>query len=908
MAAPVGILPRSVKSVQNAFMFRARICLLVPALLACVQSTHSPRPRTTPAPPAFQRPTLGAQELESVTSGPKRPGPVLARLQVSAPLRSPFVIHGTIPVPHDYLGPEGHGLILMGPGASHSAARAQIEIVSRAPGGAADVIEVSALVSLAPDTRPGAPVTFDVLHATGADGTRLQSPSVPVQVSSLLEDPASGPFLLRTHDVFGNLYTVDLRTAGTQPGTGSTRTLAAGIAKRVRRRHATLVPTDERVPDSALPHLMGVHAYTTEWAGDERISLDLRIHNGAVAGARPPSATETPPGFVYWDALELVLPRAWVAATLFDDPALGQPREESLGGVPVTVLPLVARQKDGALHMMPPQAQFHRRLVLSPRATPADGSANPALVGLAFCTPGQGLWSWFNPDTAHYFPQRGMLCTWERYRRGSEQANTALRAALTSELDVLKAALAGGRPSGNAFVGSSMGWAHPWGAPAPGVTGGGGIVFVDGQRTAACASQAGVQRLMLEHRMNASRQAEAAWNAQGDPVGFHAWLDDSGSIPFDFRTNGRMVPDAFKWPARHGPASSDQVATVFERGLRPPYDLGTPQLADGAPPSDRAALLSWLPHDGQHMVRYTKNTKALVWLAADALAEDDLLLSAELFRLMFHEAPHREEAWSRGVTLRQFERHASEHPRQGAWIGRDQAWGIDAMCAAYSVSDPEWRARNFVWFPRVASFLLKAAMPSGVVQRSSLDKILGHDRYDAAQTYESLFLLHAMRCLNESVLRGRADDLCQSLQALVLRTLDFLYAEPIFAQVHAPRPPHQLRVGPRAKFAVALRDGYATAPFSDAATWGAGYLPDDGFDDGVEITYSPALLGYAYLLTRQAPPTGLANLYLTRMLPSGASDGWGALVESLFNNAARASNDNSGNWASLMGQLQSLGL
>jgi len=891
-------------------MFRARIWILFPTLLACVQSgrSRSPDLRETPAPETFQRDRVEAQDLELAGQDGSGHGLVLARMQVSAPRRSPFVIHGTLPVPRDYLGPEGGGLVLVGPGAARTSVRAQIQIVSRGPGGEADVIEVSGVVDLAPDTRPGTPVSFEVRHAIETDAPPLARPPVPALVSALLENPASGPFLLRARDVYGNGYTVDLRGDPQHPGAGSARTLASGSAKRVRRLYGTLVPTQVRARGSTLPHLMGVHAYITEWAGDDRISLDLRIHNGSLAGSREPSALETGSGFVYWDALELVLPRAWVGATVFEDVQLGEAREELLGDEPVTVLPLVKAQENGVMHMMPPQAQFHRRLTLSPRATPAARSENPALTGLAFCAAGPDLWSWFNPDTAHYFPQRAMLCTWERYKRGSALANSALRETLVEELGGLTKVLASGASNGNSIVASSMGWAHPWGAPAPGVTGGGSIVFVEGQRAAACASQAGIQRLMLEHRMNASRQSEAAWNADGDPVGYHEWVDDGGKVPFDFRTNGRMVPDVFKLPARGGPPSSRHVETVFKRELRPPYDRGTAQLPDGTLPGERNALVAWLPHDGQHMVRYTKNTKALVWLAADALAEDDLLLSAELFHLMFHETSHREEAWSRGVTLRQFEQHASAHPAQGAWIGRDQAWGIDAMCAAYSISDPEWRSRNFQWYPRVARFLLAAAMPSGVIQRSSLDKILGHDRYDAAQTYESLFLLHAMRCLNESVLRGRAERLRNSLEKLVLRTLDYLYTEPILASVRAPRPPHQQRTGPRAKFAVAMRDGYETAPFSDEATWGPGYLPEDGVADGVEVTYGPALLGYAYLLTRQSAPKRLGNRYLGLLLGPGSSDGWEDLVGTLFANAARASNDNSGNWASLVGQLQSLGL
>ena len=137
-------------------------------------------------------------------------------------------------------------------------------------------------------------------------------------------------------------------------------------------------------------------------------------------------------------------------------------------------------------------------------------------------------------------------------------------------------------------------------------------------------------------------------------------------------------------------------------GLRPVYDQGSPHESAGEYPNSNDNLVAWAGHDGQHMVRYTKNTKALVWLGNDALAKDDLLLSAELFHLMFHES---EGPTSTGVTLRAYERHAAAFPNQGAWLGRDHAWGIDVMCAAYATQDQAWRAAHLPWFERLATML-----------------------------------------------------------------------------------------------------------------------------------------------------------------------------------------------------------
>ena len=938
----------------------------LPLVLACAFACAAgPGQDSSPTPgeDRFRRKALKPQAVrladddEQGTGSPR----VVARMQITVPKNRPFVLHGTLPVPPDFVWPAGEPALELAPPrgprrATPRAARASgAEAVAGTPEGEADaqpgaknndgvlaqvdvlvrdstgrpaVVELAALVDLPAEVRPGRVVEFDVRVASKAVASLAAQDPRPFgeRVARLLTDPGSGPFALRTRDVFGNEYRVDLRPLAADSGNllgrapGSVKQLASGPAKRTRRVHGALqpVPNDSSLPGSGdgapLPHLMGVHAYITEWAADGYVSLDLRIHNGMSAGSRSPHPIEAPIGFVYWDALELLLPADWAAAPLFEDPFLGEPRAEEIDGQRVTVLPLVKGYASGALHMMPPQAQFHRRLLVRPadestqappRLSVQDARSNPALAGLAFCTASEGLWSWFDPATASYFPQRALLCTWERFRRNSLQANPALRERFVDELFALRQVVAKGERSGSQIVSGVMGWAHPFGAPAAGVTGGGGIVFLEGQRAAASASRERIEALMLEHRMNASRQAEAAWNASGEPVGYHEWLK-SERIPFDFRTNGRMVPPAFALPSRGGPRPDAHVAAVFDRALRPPYDRGAPQQPGGEQPG-RESIVAWLPHDGQHMVRYTKNTKALVWLAADPLARDDLMLSAELFRLMFHESPHRQEAWSSGVTLLEFEKHARRHPGQGAWIGRDQAWGIDSMSAAFALADDAWRERNLEWFRRVGRFLLKAAMPSGVLQRSSNNKIVGDERYDGAQAYETLFLTHAMRCLNEAVLAGRNERLRGALEALVLRTVDFLYSDAIFATVRAPRPPHQERSGPRAQFAVALRDGYEKPPFSDSDHWGPTYLPPGGLAGGVELTYAPSLLGYAFRLSRASGPKGLANPYLRHLL-RGRKSGWADLVAELFLAAQRPSNDNSGNWAGLVGELQALGL
>jgi hypothetical protein len=507
-----------------------------------------------------------------------------------------------------------------------------------------------------------------------------------------------------------------------------------------------------------------------------------------------------------------------------------------------------------------------------------------------------------------------MLGTWGLYQVGDLRGHRGLYGRLFQERDHLRETLRTGRAGERLIPAGVMGWAHPWFEKDQGVAGGVDIALFEGHKTAAAASAAGYERLMLLHRMNACRQPEAMWNGEGDPVGVHLWRDADGLVLFDFRTNARMVAADFKYPCNGGPPPGEQVRAVHELGLRPDYDLGSWHEPGGEIPFRNDNMHAWMPHDGQHWIRYTKNTKALVWLGDDPLARDDLILSAELFHLMFHEFAHHKETWSDGVSLRQHELHAEQHPNQGDYIGRDSAWGIDSMCAGYSVASPEWRELNRPWFNRVARLFQRIAMPNGLLQRKGHPTLIGHDRYDAAQTYQCLFLLHAMRTMNESVFRGVDEGRRRRLDELLVRSLDYLYWKPVWGRVRSGWQPPGAEApvfdyGPRWSFAVGLKDGWKEPPFCDEARWGPDYLPEEGLWGGVEDYHCWWALEYGMLATDGSRGSGLENRYLRRVLdcwirPGGYDD----LVRRLFADTGDLSSDNSGNWIGLVGRLQALGI
>jgi hypothetical protein len=881
--------------------------------VACLQQTSPPHEssgtserfadlRTRPLPERLQpAPTAETPAAAEPTDTEAPPPHVVARMELVAPSVRSFLLHGTLPVPAGALATADSRVPLgvVSHGEGRAVVPAQIEIVTRSPAGDPEVIEILARVELGKGEKTGDRVRYNVVDVRDRKQP-LEAPEFLVPEAGARFLAKGEPFTLRARDVWDNEYRMELR-AGTEPGSGSMVPIKAGSWLREDRIAGALVPAGVSGAGEPLPHLMGVHAYVTCFAEEQRLGLDLRVHNGLTAGSREPKPEESPGGIVYWKSLELVLPNGWHAKPFVADPFFGVEREEG----DRVVVPIVRPNADGKLHMMGPQMQFHRRLVLYTNEALERPRGHPLLEGLAFPVPEQGAWSWVAPETPSFFPQHCVLPRWENFARSGHAGVAGLRAMLAEQFDAYAQLVQRGEANGDDVVATVMGWAHPWFYKYGGTTGGAAIQFFEGHGAAGVASASGYGSIALVHQMNASRQREAMWTLAGEPAGYEVWFDrDAGRVPIEFASHGGVVPREFRLPCEGGPAASAQVLEVVRRGLRPAYDQGNAHVPGGDYPSDTTNLIAWAPHDGQHMVRYTKDCKALVWLGNDALARDDLMLSAELFHLMFHESPGPEPG---GVTLRAYEEHAALHPHQGAWLGREQAWGIDAMCAAYAIADEPWRAGHREWFARVAKMFEDVAMPSGILQRNSNPKVLGHPGYDATQTFETQFLLHAMRCMNETVFRGVDTASFDRLAALHRRTVEFLFFGPVWREDPGREAGAPSVGGPRTGFAVALSDGYVKPPFSDEKAWGKAYMPPDGIGSGPELFYGWQSLEYAARLSQESAGTGLENRYLQRALLYGsAKPDHALLLQGLFAGTIRRSSDTSSTWAGFAGYLQSL--
>ena len=833
-------------------------------------------------------------------------GETVAWIDVLAPEQESFVLRATIPLPRGELSPGAEsipfGVI------SHSTGKpvipAQVAGVSRYPTGEWDVVQLLALVQRKPEERPGEPSRFAVVRAAHPPAPA----HVPGEVLRRRLLPRERRLVLRARDVYGNLYAFDLLADAKDPGFGARTVRKAGRWLNQFRVAGVMMPVEE--PDAIeragppLPHLLGVIAWFSDYTGELPLSLDLRLHNGVIAGSRPAEIGEEVLGPVYWQSLELCVPSDLKVLPKVRDPFFGAPYREG----ELVVYPIVAPYEDGQLHLMAPQMQFLRRLAVVPRGGEQAGLARLANDGLGFCAHSTTHWSWSNPETARYFPQRDLLPSMDFIEHQGNRGKRALRLLDEQRVEQLAQQLASGEPGPYPSKSPVLGWAHPYFISVEGGTGGEEISFVEGHRAIGGISTANYSRLELVHRMNASRQPQAMWDRRGEPVGFFEWVEKTERgpvIPFDFRNYARQTVPAFRLPYRGGPPVSEQVKEVARTKRRPPYDGGTPFERGGKHPGSDEYLLNWMPHDGQHWVRYTKNAKALLWLGDDPTAEDDLRLCAELLRLGLHEA-ETPDGLRIGITLRRLEKLAERSPHQGLPVDRETAWGIDAFCAYYSTAEDEWRARHLSWAKRLADVLVDGATPGGVIIRSGYGPLLQNPKYEGAHAFQTQLLLLAQRSLCESVFRGIDDRRRVKLERLLLRTVEYLYWGPVWQRLQSSRS-SVYEQGPRWAFAVANKDEYQTPPFSDEKRWGKDYLPEDAFNGGLELSYGYNSLSLAADLTQAEAGRGLGNRYLRRTLVYGQTHpDLSSVYHMLFLGNALRGIDRTGTMGGFLARLQLL--
>jgi hypothetical protein len=756
-------------------------------------------------------------------------GQTVGELEVVIPNSDYFVLHGTLPIPQGVYDPldgvEPFGVV----DTDGQTYGAQAEVVAWYPNDAADgasVVEIVARVS-----RGGLPfgtrTKYRVVLAShapppdpGTAGTEdlLSGPPLPVLVETLLSNP--GAIELRSYDCFGNKYvTYPLNGAGEEV---MMRHGEHTAEMRVYQHLAASPPVSGST--KTLSHWLGAHAYVGTWDSEEFVTLDLRVSN-ADSGNIPTISVDDPLDKVYFKSFEVAVPSGWVVLQDFDDPYLGAPI--SSGGMMVT--PIVKPLAGGKLHVIPWGWQFHRRLVICRTGFEAKARDFIRGAGLGFCREGltdEGppLWSWWNLNTARYFPQSHILPIFDHLGSSVSQG-------LINDLNSVKGFLEGGGSAGDYPVDSGvLGWAHPYGIAYGGMTGGAEINIFDGMTTAWAAEVAGYQKYRIIHRMQSDRQHDVFYNWDGEPTAVEDWLKSSGAgsyVPFEWFVLPHLdSPDDFGLYL----ADKTHINYVQAQNLDPDYEPD---------------LLEFEVHDYQHFIRYTRSAKVLAWLANDSIAKDDLRAQADNFKLAYHQYNNSEYGSKQASGFASALSFVDNYPGKGFGMGRGEAWGLDASNAAYATSSRAWRAERKPWFDLVADNVSDGqAECNGFIQAVVNDKVLD-GKYRARQGYEHPIVDNAVRGMLETVYRG-LDSGRTAMLTDVLSDSFYALIGPISWSPSQKAPWQMTAVGPTdpskplyCTLSQLPGDGYTPGAFETFQNW-------SDFAYAYELTGDDVFLDYAW--------------------------------------------------------------
>ncbi|MFT7667614.1 MAG: hypothetical protein ACI8X5_000293 [Planctomycetota bacterium] len=735
-------------------------------------------------------------------------GDVVGEFEMEAPGVSTYFLHGTLPLPaeiyfdHTTASPfavrDQDGVVVA----------AQIEIVSRYPKASdgADVVELIAEVARPAGVNSGDRLVYEVLW----------NPNTPVAhridsaVQAMLN--TSDALILRTTDVFGHSYEADLLSDLQTNNVSDLRTMRDGTYARQVRTHENLTPvTPVAGSTGTLPHMMGVHSYITTWKDAGYITIDLRVHNGH-QGLDSETDEDDSMGKVYFNEIELVVPDGWILRQAFETQTFGIKYNEGV----TDVYPILEPVGGGDLHVMRIQDQFHRRLVLSKAGWNANALSAVREEGLAFCRDGISaddfrFLSWWNPVSARYatnnlpLPDLGFLET-------PSQSRTQVENEFSGVVSAFEAGTTGPWP----MTYGAQGWAHPWGPKSGGYQGGSEINFWDGVRTAYGRSVDGYRLFQTIHRMYSERHPTALYDRYGDAYSMEDWIYAG--------PDGPVLPNwmlLIPWAALGDPhgfllAPTFQVTAVANQDRTPAYE-GT---------------LAGFEHiDTEHLIRYTRNTKALVWLGNDSLAKDDLMLQAELCRATYTKLPQNN--FGAGIStglLRDWE-YIQTNPGDGFDLNRGDGWVMDTVSAYYSVAEPAWRTKARPWFDDVIDLVeMGQSTCSGTIMSKPNTAHFG-GQYRILQSISESILEFALWGMRSSVLDGDDAASAGRLNEVIKKSAYAMISPRVWSISNSA--PH---------FYTAL------GPYDQGQPSFCGYVPPDGHES-YDNWQTWNVFSYGYILT-----------------------------------------------------------
>ncbi|MCP5022180.1 MAG: hypothetical protein GY930_10420 [bacterium] len=653
----------------------------------------------------------------------------MAQFTHAAPTQVEYTLHGTLPIPSGTWDGDRQHPTLTVRNYDGSLAPTQMEVVTRSSTGDPEVVELIARVQRDPATAPGTQIDFEVvLHA----GT-----PAPIQVESEIQQLIRLPeqIVMRTADVYGNEYEADL-LADLHTGLG--RVLKSGSQLMQLGSHEMLLPSAGSDPATCLPHMMGLQVYTTVFSGGSAIALDLIVHN-AMTGLDEETETDDLMDDLYFFNLRMEIPQGWVLLSAFENP-----HETGLVNLPGgnrAEMQIVNALPNGKLHLLPRQARFTRRFYLAretaeglEQARALKTKAHMALLKRPRTqSQRSGQWSWWNPTTSFYYPQKFPLPVLSDFDLG------IIEGQLQSRFDRVVQQTSSGGTGLYPFVTAAMGWCHPWGIPYGGATGGDEINFVDGLKTAVTESITGYRLAEISAKAYMDRQPVGFYGLDGAPLRSRDLLQLDPQSRFYISAHFQLSPSGIHDFPRFDLAPKNHIQTVLSQGLQPDYETD---------------LRGWDHVDIQHLIRYTRNYKTLIWLGNDALAKDEMRLIAELYRLSYPEV--RASAWNhvQGTGMLFDQNYVLNNPQQGVGVGRGEAWGMDACCTAYAVSGSDFRTRFRPWFQLFADVIRDGQSAcTGNLVSFYISNYFG-GQYRVRQSFEVAMVEQSLRSIGECVFKN----------------------------------------------------------------------------------------------------------------------------------------------------------
>ena len=681
------------------------------------------------------------------------PTPAVARFTQKAPLATSYILHGTLPIAQGAWDGNRQAPTLALVNYDGTLAPTQMEVVTRSATGEPEVVELIARVQRDPALAQGTQIDFDVvLH---------QSTPSPIQIDAQVLDlvRTPGKIVMYTNDVFGNRYQTDLLR---DLHGGMHRVEKQGALLNQYAGHRVLTPAVGSDATTVLPHMMGVHVYTTVFSDSSAIALDLVVHN-ALSGLSDESTEDDLLDDMYFRNIGLSIPQGWVMLSAFDNPF--ETDLVDVAGTNLATRQLVAAMPGGRMHLMVRQARFTRRYILARDTVQGRAQAAELLIkeNMALLKRPRTqveravLWSWWNPQTAYYYPQKYVLPVLTDYDLDAISDHLEgryHRIALQTEQ---------GTTGLYPFTTAPMGWCHPWGDPYGGMPGGDEINFVDGLRTAVSESLEGYRLAEITAKAYMDRQAMAFYDASGKPLRTRDLMKVDSQGRFYVPAHFQLSPSGVNEYPRFDLAPKHHIERVRSLNLKPQYE---------------DEMRRWRNIDIQHLIRYTRTFKTLIWLGNDALAKDEMRLTADIFRLSYPEVYSSAWGYVQGTGLLYDHLRVQQFPQQGADVGRGEAWGMDAACTAYAISDNSFRTRFRPWFKMFADMVRdgQSSCTGNVVSFYIANHFNG--QYRVRQSFEVAMVEQVLRSIGECVFRG--------LPGITYRELRHVRVGSTYSSLNAP--------------------------------------------------------------------------------------------------------------------------